>query len=374
MEAQSFFSINHLTISLAENLAFNLYVNSSSLKGKQKFIKILKVGQSVTLEDLEEIKDKYYQIYINESERKSYIQSLVRSDSIADIDAANFLKDSAIGYLHDIFDSHKEFSTELLVDTIENCRDCVESMIDVLDDYNINSVQGLIGNLSGHDFYTYDHSINVSMYSIMIFRLIKPDATRLELVHAGLGGLLHDLGKIKIPTRILNAPSGLTDDEYLEIKKHPQFGYDLLTSGEVNLENNTLDLNTISRVIYEHHENWDGTGYPQKIKGNEIHILARVCAIADFFDAVTTKRAYSNVLSIEKAIGIMEKTKGKKLDARIFDIFSKSLVYVRGDKANAFKMHDSFDPSIPYEQFPLEELYDKEDFGKIKIIDKEEKK
>lgn len=375
MSDRSFFSISYDLIIHNTPLTYDLYVNSSTLKDKSKFIRLFPLGQALDVQDISDIKKKYHQLYVPEEQRRAYMRSLAGAEEIDDSEAVTFIKDTAIQYLHKIFDDDKEFSTEVLSETIQGCRDAVESMIDVLDDYNIDSLRGLIGSLSGHDFYTYDHSINVSMYCITILRALKKDATRTELMHAGLGGLLHDLGKIKIPTHILNNPSGLSDEEYETIKLHPKYGIDLLMDGSCDVEED-IDLQTIGRIIKEHHENWDGTGYPDKLKESEIHLLARVCAIADFFDAVTTKRSYNKVLPVSQAIDIMDKTSGKKLDPKVFKLFAAHVKHSKVETAKELKMADSFDPSIPYADLPLEEvtqMFEDKDFGKIRLIDEKQK-
>lgn len=372
----SFFSIRYDLIQVDEPLTFDLFVNSSVVKGKEKFIRIFPSGESLDKVDLEEFHRKYFQLYVSEDQRKVYLRSLVSSD-VDDVQKTTVIKEAALEYLHNIFEKDKEFSTELLSKNIEGCREVVESMVDVLDHHNIDSLRSLIGNLSFHDFYTYDHSINVSMYCIQIYKAINPKATRKELIHAGLGGLLHDLGKIKIPTHILNNPGGLTDEEYLMIKQHPDFGLDLLLSGHCEVSE-SIDLKIVARVVHEHHENFDGTGYPKKLKGKEeIHLLARVCTIADFFDAITTKRSYSDVLSIPDAMSTMRKFRGIKLDPIIFDIFDQHVRYVRAENTRDLKLADHFDPTIPYAKLPIEEIkkFEKEmDFGKIKVVDTNKKK
>lgn len=371
MPERSYFSVSYDLIMNEDKIMYDLFVNSSAIESKQKFIKIFPEGEFLSQADLSELKHKYFQLYVAEDQRQNYMKSLVHNKSVSEVETTSFIKDSAIKYLHNIFDDEKEFSTELLSETIEECRGAVESMIDVLDDHNIDSLRGLIGSLSGHDFYTYDHSINVSMYCITILRALKPDATRLELVHVGLGGLLHDLGKIKIPTNILNAPSGLTDEEYGMIKKHPDYGIDLLKSGECDVEED-LDLNIIGRIVHEHHENWDGTGYPQKLKEKEIHLFARICTIADFFDAITTKRSYNEVLPISHAIDVMSKFSGIKLDPKLFKVFAAHVKHSKIKSTKELKLADSFDPTIPYETIPLEEvkvMFAEEDFGKIRLAD-----
>lgn len=360
-------------------LLFDLFINSSVVKGKEKFVRIYPSGGSLTKAEVDEFHKKYFQLYVPEDQRKSFLKSLVKSN-VDDVHKTNVIKDAALQYLHNIFDKDKEFSTELLSKNIEACREVVESMVDVLDHHNIDSLRNLIGNLSFHDFYTYDHSINVSMYCIQIYRAVNPKATRKELMHAGLGGLLHDLGKIKIPTHILNNPGGLSNEDYQVIKQHPDFGLDLLLNGHCEVSED-IDLKIIARVVHEHHENFDGTGYPAKLKGKEeIHLLARVCTIADFFDAITTKRSYNEVLSIQDAMNTMRKFRAVKLDPDIFDIFDRHVRYVRAESAKDLRLADTFDPTLPYAKLPVEEIksFQKEmDFGKIKVIggdDKEKEK
>lgn len=375
-DKNSFFSVRYDLIQVDKVIPYDLYVNSSVITGKEKFVRLFKAGGILSSTEVDEFHHKYFQLYIPEKQRKDYLRSLVKSQ-VSDITKATVLKDTALEYLHNLFDSNKEFSTEILTQNIEGCREVVENMVDVLDHHDIDSLRGLIGNLSFHDFYTYDHSINVSMYCITIYRCINPKASRRELIHAGLGGLLHDLGKIKIPTHILNNPGGLSEDEYQMIKKHPDFGLELLLGGhcEVNPE---IDVKIIARVVSEHHENIDGTGYPKHLKGkDQIHLLARVCTIADFFDAITTKRSYNEILSIPEAMNTMRKFRGIKLDPDIFDIFDNHIHYVRAEYARDLKLSDKFDPTLPYKTLPVEEIkrFEKEmDFGKIKVVENKVKK
>jgi HD-GYP domain-containing protein (c-di-GMP phosphodiesterase class II) len=367
---RSFFSVRYDLVQVGSPLAYDLFVNSSSIKEKEKFVRIFPAEGTLGQEELEEYHRKYIQLFVPEDQRRLYLRSLVNS-GVDDVKKTNVIKSAALDYLHNIFDKD-EFSTEYLSQSIEGCKEVVGAMVDVLDHHNIDSLRNLIGNLSFHDFYTYDHSINVSMYCITIYRAINPKASRVQLIHAGLGGLLHDLGKIKIPTHILNNPGGLSDEDYQIIKKHPDFGLDLLLNGHCEVDPE-IDLKIIARVVHEHHENYDGTGYPAKLKGkDEIHLLARVCTIADFFDAITTKRTYNEVLTIPEAMNTMRKFRAIKLDPDLFDIFDQHVRYVRAEATRDLKLSDAFDPTLPYAVLPIEEIkkIEKElDFGKIKVID-----
>lgn len=373
-DKMSFFSVSFDLVILGRNLPYDLFVNSSTLKDRERFVRIHASGNPLFLEELKGFQEKYHQLYVLEDQRDLYLRSLIDLKGTPDLKKAEVIKDSAIIYLNKLFDTEKVFSTEILNDVISGCRDSVESMVDVIQDYDIGEVQKLIADLSFHDFYTYDHSINVSMYCISLYKAIYPKSTKEDLVMAGLGGLLHDLGKIQIPTQILNSADGLSDDEFNTIKMHPGFGKELIESGHVQMKGISFDV--IKRVVYEHHENYNGTGYPNKIQGEDIHIMARICAIADFFDAITTKRSYHEALTVEDALSIMERSVGRKIDPRLFEIFKSNVnnVVLKG-KSNK-ELPDSFDPCMPHKVLPLEtvrmkkmdhDLFKKEEnYGKVK--------
>jgi HD-GYP domain-containing protein (c-di-GMP phosphodiesterase class II) len=366
---RTYFSVSYELIITGNTLPFDLYVNSSGHDKKVRFVRVFPKGQELTDEDVHEFKTKYPQLYVPESQRNIYMQSLVQSRHFSDTDKGNVVKSAAIDYLDRLFELEREFSTEVLVATIEGCREVVENMVDVVEDQGVEGLQNLIGSLSFHDFYTYDHSINVSMYCISIYKLLYPKATREEMMNAGLGGLLHDLGKIKVPTEILNSPDRLTDEQFAMIKQHPDFGLDLIKEGEHEISAD-VNLQEIKRVVHEHHENWDGTGYPSKLAGEDISELSRICAIADFFDAVTTKRSYSDVMSVDQALKIMAKTKGKKLDPEMFDKFAAQFANQLTREKFDMQMAEDFDSERPYKKFPLipadspEEVSYKDDKGK----------
>lgn len=354
-DRHSFFSVSVDLILTKRSLPYDLYINSSGNVDRDKFIRIFPAGDEIDHDELLSFKRKYFQLYVLENQRGDYLKSFIQLENVKDLDKGEVIKDSAIHYLGKLFDPSKEFTTEVLNETIEGCRDSVESMVDLISDYNIDELKNLIAGLSFHDFYTYDHSINVSMYTISIFKMLKPDAPKIEITQAGMGGLLHDLGKIKIPTSILNNPGKLTDEQFEEIKKHPGFGKELIQTTNCSCHDD-IDFSVVERVIHEHHENFNGTGYPQKIEGLNIHIMARVVAIADFFDAITTKRSYHEVLSISDALTIMDKTAGKKIDPHIFSVFRRhasDIVQKTSGKVCDLEIDESFDPCQPHNVLPF---------------------
>lgn len=342
----SFFSIGYANITLDAELPYDLYINSSSVQNHEKFVRIFPKGETFAQPDLERLKHKFHQLYVPETQRSDYLKSFCKSSGKKIEEKASLIKDSAIHYLTNLFNREGELSVEMVNETITGCRDAVENMVDVLHDVNIDSLQSLIGKLSFHDFYTYDHSINVSMYCIMIYRHLNPNAAREEIIEAGMGGLLHDIGKIQIPTQIINKPGKLEPHEFEEIKKHPGFGKAALTMGGIQLPDG-IHSEPIVSTVHEHHENFDGTGYPQKIAGTKIHLMARICAVADFFDAITTKRSYAEPLSIPDALALMSKTTGKKIDPTIFEAFSKLTMAKYEHDHCKHELTENFDPCQP---------------------------
>jgi HD-GYP domain-containing protein (c-di-GMP phosphodiesterase class II) len=157
-----------------------------------------------------------------------------------------------------------------------------------------------------HDFYTFTHITNVASYGLMLAKNLGiSDATELNAI--AVGGLLHDVGKRHIPACILNKPSRLTAEEFEVIKAHPQRGY------EDVCERDDLRFDQLM-MIYQHHERVDGGGYPVGLVGDEIHPWARLCAVVDVFDAITSARPYRKAVDVDKVLEIMDKDAGKHLD------------------------------------------------------------
>ena len=370
-EIKTFFSVPFEFIPTGKLAAHDLFINSSAIKTREKFVRIFPKGEFLAESDIATFKKKYRQLYIPETQRPLYLNSLCESSGKDTEQKAVVLKDSAIHYLDKIFS--REHSSETLTQTISECRDVVSNMVETLRDLSIENLQELIGKLSFHDFYTYDHSINVSMYSILIYQAYKPEASKEEIVEAGLGGLLHDIGKIKIDTRIINSSGDLSDNDFAEIKKHPGYGFQYIMDSNMSLPKN-VNRDVISRVVHEHHENFDGSGYPQKIAGRDIHVMARIVAVADFFDAVTTKRSYHEPLSTEDALALMGKSAGKKLDPILYQLFAELSKHQLNTETE-LELPPDFDPCQPHQKLEMilsdgNVVFDEQDegYGKIKIV------
>jgi hypothetical protein len=167
------------------------------------------------------------------------------------------------------------------------------------------------------DSTTYNHLIRMSLYSYLIAKEMGFDEEWCEKLK--LAAPMHDIGKLGIKDMILLKPAKLTDEEFEEMKKHAIYGYEILKDSTIDI------LKMASNVALCHHEKYDGTGYPRGLKGEEIPIEARIVAVADVFDALTSRRPYKEPYEIERAVEIIEKDSGKHFDPKVVQAFKKAL-------------------------------------------------
>lgn len=168
------------------------------------------------------------------------------------------------------------------------------------------------------DEYIYQHSFQVTMYAIAIAKEMGYPVDDIRII--GIGALLHDVGKLLIPSEILMKPTKLTNEEFEEIKQHTRYGFDLLR----NLHSVSL---LVAHCAYQHHERIDGSGYPRGLVDFEIHPFAKIIAVADVFDALTSNRVYRNKTLPKEAIGIIEQGKGIQFDERVVEALKRSVVH-----------------------------------------------
>ena len=175
----------------------------------------------------------------------------------------------------------------------------------------LESIETLRYTVEAKDAYTRGHSDRVSEYSVLIGKhLGLPEK---DLKSLQIGGLFHDIGKIGVPDAILQKESKLSDDEYSEIKNHPSIGAHILSSASIFKE--------FIPIVKHHHERYDGHGYPSQLEGENIPYLARIAAIADSFDAMTSKRTYRDSLPLNVVISEFNRCKGTQFDPELTDIF-----------------------------------------------------
>lgn len=182
-------------------------------------------------------------------------------------------------------------------------------------------VEGWPETLSLCNKETEEHTLRVAEMTVTLARMAGiPES---KIVQVRRGALLHDIGRVGIPDTILLTPGKLTDDELVVMHKHPQYAYDLLYPIEY--------LRPCLAIPYSHHERWDGTGYPQGLKGEKIPLEARIFAVADAYDALVSDHPYRAALSKERALEHIRAGAGNQFDPAVVDAFVLLFVLLMED-------------------------------------------
>lgn len=195
-----------------------------------------------------------------------------------------------------------------------NLQEAMEKLIES-EEMFIQMIFMINAAVEAKDQYISGHSSKVAEYTRMIVQELQlPPALSEKIV---LAAVLHDVGKIGISESILNKKEKLTEEEYAQIRMHTMLGRDILS--------NASALWDIIPLIYHHHERWDGTGYPDGLKGEEIPLGARIIAVADAFDAMTSDRPYRKALPFETACRILIEEKDRQFEGKMVDVFLKAI-------------------------------------------------
>jgi len=180
----------------------------------------------------------------------------------------------------------------------------------------LSIIRALVSALELKDSYTSGHSESVSRYAVALAKGLKLSPQEIDSIE--VAAILHDVGKIGVQESILNKPEKLDDEEWKEVRRHPEFSYKILK--EVNFPWK------IKPLIYAHHERYNGKGYPAGLKGEKIPLGARILAVADTFAAMTSDRAYRKGLSKEVAIEELKRVAGTQLDPELVKVFVEMLM------------------------------------------------
>ncbi|MEK6773945.1 MAG: HD domain-containing phosphohydrolase [Bdellovibrionota bacterium] len=295
MNINGYFRIRLSTIRPDKQTTFEIFLNIAG-----KMIIYRRAGDKLADEKIEELhqKDTGNSFFIKNEDKETYrlwVREEMNSDIITPNEKARILRESSLAIMEDLFENPDvnkalDESRPVITDFIEFMDKQPESM-------------GYLISLSGHDFYTYNHSLDVSIYALGLGSVLSYSPKDLE--ELGLGCLFHDIGKRNVSLDILCKKGPLDETEWEQMKRHPQFGLMIL-----NQNPNITDA--MKAACFEHHESWSGGGYPQQISGNEIHPFARVVAITDTYDAMTTQRSYNVPMKPFDAVQMMK----EKLSAR----------------------------------------------------------
>jgi HD-GYP domain-containing protein (c-di-GMP phosphodiesterase class II) len=178
-----------------------------------------------------------------------------------------------------------------------------------------DTVNALVNALEARDKYTRGHSIRVAEYSDRCGKRFNLGMKKLEVLHSA--ALLHDIGKIGIRDDVLNKPGRLTRDEFDHVKKHPEISEAILSG--LNF------LTDEMRILRQHHERYDGQGYPNGLKGDQISLEGAIIQVADAWDAMTSARVYQRHQSMEEAIEELRKNSGTQFNPEVVRVFIQTI-------------------------------------------------
>jgi len=242
---------------------------------------------------------------------ESNLAELMSDENLEPQARQNVLYQASVNYVHEIFDS----PAVAIRQNVDRCRKLIQHILN--DVMNSDGVMSALSSLVDHNAYTYVHSVQVATYSISL-HLKMFELGHDELLDVGIGSLFHDYGKVYIPKMLLDKPGKLTATEFVEVKKHPEYGYSTLK-----------DLDIFSPVslgiVKHHHEKENGRGYPDGLASYDIARSSKITAIADVFSALTTNSSYRTALSKEEAMDIMYQEMDGSFDVQYLDTFRSNL-------------------------------------------------
>jgi len=300
-----YFLIDKIIIENNNAIIFDLF-NYDSIN--KKLLLIYKKGMQLSPEKVNSILT-YSEIYAHLTYKITYYnlyQNTVGQKQIPK-DMANFYSNVSQN-ISQLFE-HPE--------SLENINKSIEIVTDIIniitkEDFEVSSFVTILT----YDYYTHTHSLNVSVYAICLGKYIGLEKE--DLLNLGISSLLHDLGKSKIDSTIINKNGLLTDAEFVEVKNHPYYGW--LIAQEIGISNKDI----LDGIVY-HHEKIDGTGYPKGLKGDKIPLYAKIISICDAFDAISTKRTYKDSISSFDTLLLMKKEMSNSFDTGLVNSFIQML-------------------------------------------------
>lgn len=280
---------------------------------------LLKAGVVLTESMLKRVKSlNFFSLYIIDEYSSSEIEDIIkpelRQKSISII-KETFCEIERIASVHKFEKRAMNDYTKQEQKYFNSINNIAEELLDnVLSNKNV--LLSLV-DIKSMDNYTYAHCVNVAVISLILG--ISLNLSKRNLTHLCIGALIHDIGKSFIPSDILQKPGKLTAEEFEVIKQHSKYGYDFL--------GNSFNLSSHSKlIVLQHHERFDGFGYPNKISGTDISYLSRIVSIADVYDALTSDRPYKRAMCPSDALEYLMSNAGTAFDYDMISVFCKIIV------------------------------------------------
>ena len=303
-------------------------VRKNSILGKSIYDcygrKLLSAGVTLTEGIINSIKKlDIYSLYIIDEYSSEEIEDIIKPE--LRVKAISIIKETFTD-IERVATVHK-FEKRSMKDYSKKEQEYFNSINDIAEELleNVLSSHNVLLSLvdiKSMDDYTYAHCVNVAIISIVFGMSLN--LRRRDLLYLCIGALIHDIGKVFVPQEILQKPGKLTPEEFEEIKKHPKLGY--------NFIGNSCNISAHSKlIVLQHHERFDGLGYPEGISGEKISYLARIVAIADVYDALTSDRPYKRAMCPNMALEYLMSNAGTLFDFNLVNVFCKIIIpYPKG--------------------------------------------
>jgi len=272
-------------------------------------------ADSVIIEEQREKLKHLEQLFVLKSEKDKYknflennLQKVLKNDTLTLDEKTEIVYETSTDLTQDLYTNPNALENAKLSKTI------VEPILETIF-YHKDTISSYL-KIIEYDYYTHTHSLNVSVYALCLGHELQLDKEVLTAL--GRSALLHDIGKSKISSNIVNKSGALSNFEFEVMKKHPRYGYELA------LSYNIKDQNILDGILF-HHEKLDGHGYPNQIDTRNIGLFPRIISICDVFDALTTQRSYKNSMRSYEALMLMKTIMNAHFDMSILNTFIKML-------------------------------------------------
>ncbi len=300
MNTLGFFRIRLSTIRPQKETAFDIHLMVDG-----KMLLYLKAGDQLSANKVQALhsRDTGDSFFVKNEDKGTYrdwIRAEINSDQNDVQSKAKILHESSMAIIEDLFENPD------VNQALDESRPIIRDFMSLMD--SSPEAMGYLISLSGHDFYTYNHSLDVGIYSLGLGQALSFSDHDLE--ELGVSALFHDIGKRNVQLDILCKKGPLSEAEWEQMRKHPQYGLMIL-----NQNPNISD--SMKAACYEHHESWSGNGYPQQLVAQEIHPFARIVAITDTYDAMTTQRSYNVPMTPIEAVTMMKEKLAGRYDPQM---------------------------------------------------------
>jgi putative nucleotidyltransferase with HDIG domain len=294
---EKFFNVRINSLIPGKPTTFDIF-----LKVNNQIVVYLRAGDKLEKQKIQSLntKDSGFYFLVKETDRKlykAYVHDQMSSTDLNVAQKALVLRESSMSLVEELFESPE------VNKALNAARPIIKDFIKFMDAEP--QAMGHLISLSSHDFYTYNHSLDVSIYSLGLAEVLS--FNKIDLEELGVGALFHDIGKRQVSLDILCKKGPLNEAEWAQMQKHPQYGLLILNDNENVSEG-------IKAACFEHHESYLGNGYPQQLKGEEIHPYGRIIAITDTYDAMTTQRSYNVPLKPTDAVNLMKEKLAERYD------------------------------------------------------------